>query len=71
MRVKKESRSSAVVLRVVTSFDTFRVGEEYSTEMDATVQGWINAGWMVVVDGGTDPAGPGEPEPDVPFGVEG
>lgn len=66
----RPKKTEPVTVRVRTSFDGFRAGELYSAELDATLQGWIDAGWMEVLDGGTDPAGPGSTPEDVPGDVE-
>lgn len=58
-------------LRVRTSFDGFRAGEEIDGTLDGPVLGWVEIGLMEVIDGGEDPAGSGGVEPDVEGGVEG
>jgi hypothetical protein len=52
-----------VRVRVITSFNEMRQGDEAEIEINSIVQGWINAGLVVIVDG-TSPAGPGGAEPD-------
>lgn len=53
-------------LRVVTSFDGFRQGEEHEGPLEGPVVGWVKLGLMEVIKGGEDPAGSGSAEPDVP-----
>lgn len=53
-------------LRVRTSFDGFRQGEEHEGPLEGPVLGWLALGLMEVIEGGEDPAGPSGVEPDVP-----
>ena len=53
-------------LRVRTSFDGFRQGEEHEGPLEGPVLGWVALGLMEVIEGGEDSAGPGSAEPDVP-----
>jgi hypothetical protein len=53
-------------LRVRTSFDGFRRGEEHEGPLEGPVLGWVALGLMEVIEGGEDPAGPGSAESDVP-----
>lgn len=63
-------------IRVEAGFNGMRRGDEAVVELDARVQGWVNAGLVKVldwadsevelVDGGEDQAGPGGAEPDAP-----
>lgn len=66
----KKSETETVTIRVLTSFDGFRQGEQYTGAWDALLQGWVNAGLMEVIEGGKDPAGPSSAEPDVPGASE-
>lgn len=52
-------------LRVRTSFDGFRAGQEVEGTLDGPVAGWVELGLMEVIDGGEDPAGPSSPVEDV------
>lgn len=52
-------------LRVRTSFDGFRLGEEHEGPLEGPVLGWVALGLMEVIEGGEDPAGPSSAEPDV------
>ncbi|WP_148003139.1 hypothetical protein [Streptomyces sp. adm13(2018)] len=52
-------------LRVRTSFDGFRRGEEHEGPLEGPVVGWVELGLMEVIEGGEDPAGPGSVEQDV------
>ena len=52
-------------LRVRTSFDGFRRGEEIESTLDGPVAAWVELGLMEVIEGGKDPAGPGSVEQDV------
>lgn len=52
-------------LRVRTSFDGFRQGEEHEGPLEGPVLGWLELGLMEVIEGGEDPAGSGGAEPDV------
>lgn len=51
-------------VRVLTSFNLMRKGDEAETLLSPVVQGWINLGFVEVVPNGADPAGPGGAEPD-------
>jgi hypothetical protein len=69
---------TVVRIRILVGFNNLRAGDESVTDLDPRVQGWVNAGLAEIVstetvpmelelevsDGGADPAGPGEPEPD-------
>ena len=50
-------------VRVRTAFNGMHAGDEALLEIDARVQGWINAGVVEVVDG-TDQARSGGAEPN-------
>lgn len=57
-------------VRVRTSFDGFRQGDEAEVHVDAVVAGWIEIGVVEIVEelgepDGEDPAGQGSAEPDV------
>lgn len=52
-------------LRVRTSFDGFRRGEEIEATLDGPVAAWVELGLMEVIEGGTDPAGSSSAEPNV------
>jgi hypothetical protein len=57
-------------IRVRTSFDGFRQGDEVEVHVDSVVAGWIEIGVVEVVEelggpDGEDPAGQGGAEPDV------
>lgn len=52
-------------LRVRTSFDGFRAGQEVEGTLDGPVLGWVKLGLMEVIDGGEDPAGQGGAVEDV------
>lgn len=62
---KREVEITLVHLRARVSFMDIREGEESMSVLDETVQGWINAGFVEVVDGGEATAGPSGAEPDV------
>lgn len=51
-------------IRARTSFNEIVQGQEATVEMNAKVQGWLNAGLVEVVHDGTTEAGPGSAEPD-------
>lgn len=51
-------------LRVRTSFDGFRIGDEIEATLDGPVVGWVEVGLMEVIEGGEDPAGQGGVEQD-------
>ncbi|MEU7074737.1 hypothetical protein AB0B30_32480 [Streptomyces narbonensis] len=53
-------------LRVRTSFDGFRIGEEIEATLDGPVAGWVGIGLMEVIEGGKAEAGPSSVESDVP-----
>ena len=60
-----------VLVRATRSFMDVRQGDESLMPLDDTVQGWINAGHVIVLDelrqedsDGPDPVGPGSAEPD-------
>lgn len=62
-----------VHIKANVSFMDVRRGDESVSPLDATVQGWINAGFVTVLeelDDGEDQAGPGSAEPDDEGGVE-
>lgn len=52
-------------LRVRTSFDGFRAGQEVEGTLDGPVSGWVALGLMEVIDGGEAEAGPSSPVEDV------
>lgn len=57
-------------IRVRTSFDGFRIGEEFEVRVDTVVAGWIEIGVVQIVEelggpNGEDPAGQGGAEPNV------
>ncbi|MFC8583456.1 hypothetical protein ACFUGD_02600 [Streptomyces sp. NPDC057217] len=52
-------------LRVRTSFDGFRRGEEIESTLDGPVPAWVELGLMEVIEGGETPAGPGGAVEDV------
>ena len=70
---KRSVNVTLVKLRAVVSFMDVRQGDESVMPLDDTVQGWINAGFAVivdeVVDSGPDPIGPSSPEPDLPANI--
>lgn len=61
---------------VLVSFNGMLAGDTAVTELTPLVQGWANIGLvsidqtaeveLEVMEGGEDPTGPSEPEPDVP-----
>ncbi len=51
-------------VRVLTSFNGMRRGDEADVELNPRVQGWVNAGLVEVIGSGTGAAGPGGAEPD-------
>lgn len=56
-----------VHIKANVSFMDIRRGDESVSPLDSTVQGWINAGFVTVLeelDDGEDQAGPGSAEPD-------
>jgi len=65
-RAKKQAETKTV--RVLIPFNGMYAGDTASVTMDATVQGWINAG-LVRIDA-ADQAGPGAAEPADPGSVE-
>lgn len=64
MATRKKTTGKAT-LRVRTSFDGFRRGEEIEATVDGPVAAWVDLGLMEVIEGGTDPVGPGSVEQDV------
>ena len=65
MATRKKTAGKAA-LRVRTSFDGFRRGEEIEATLDGPVAAWVDLGLMEVIKGGEDPAGPSSVEQDVP-----
>lgn len=67
--------TGSVHVRARVSFNLIHKGDEAILELNPTVAGWIGAGYMEVIGGGEDQAGPGEPESDAderePVGAEG
>lgn len=53
-----------VHLRIRTSFNGMQIGDDAVVELNATVQGWLNAGVAEVIEDGEDQARPGGAEPD-------
>lgn len=74
LKKKPSPASTRTRVRVLTSFNGMRAGDEADVEMSVRVQGWINVGLVEVV-GGQSAAGPGGAEPDdherVPDGAAG
>lgn len=66
-RKSRPPEPTTVRVRALVSFSEIRQGDEADVEVNARVQGWINAGLVVIV-GGTGEAGPGSAEPDAPGG---
>ena len=66
-RTRKKLLGTQVVVKVLVSFNGLRAGDIASTERDATVEGWVDACLVEIleVDDGEDPTGPSSPEPDV------
>jgi hypothetical protein len=64
------AKKTPVRVRVRTSFNGMVAGDEADVELNARVQGWLNAGLMEVVSGEST-AGPGSTEPDTDERVEG
>jgi hypothetical protein len=64
MATRKKTTGKAR-LRVRTSFDGFRRGEEIESTLDGPVAAWVDLGLMEVIEGGEDPAGPSSVESDV------
>ncbi|MHA4774762.1 hypothetical protein L1085_009690 [Streptomyces sp. MSC1_001] len=64
MATRKKTTGKAR-LRVRTSFDGFRLGEEIESTLDGPVAAWVDLGLMEVIEGGEDPVGPSSAEPDV------
>lgn len=64
MATRKKTTGKAT-LRVRTSFDGFRRGEEIEATVDGPVAAWVDLGLMEVIEGGTDSVGPGSVEQDV------
>lgn len=62
-RTKKTTTTAR--LRVRTSFDGFRQGEEHEGPLEGPVLGWVALGLMEVIEGGESAAGSGGAEPDV------
>jgi hypothetical protein len=54
--------------RARVSFMDIRQGEEAAMPLDATVQGWLNAGLIEEVGSGQSEAGPSSAEPDDAIG---
>lgn len=50
-------------IRVRTSFEDLRRGDEAVVDLNVRVQGWLEAGLVEVVGGGEGEAGPGSFEP--------
>ena len=65
MATKKTTVTKAR-LRVRTSFDGFRRGEEIDATLDGPVAAWVKLGLMEVIEGGETQAGPSSAEQDVP-----
>lgn len=71
----RRKSSTVKMVRIVAnmSFMDIRIGDESVCPLDATVQGWINAGFVTVlevIDDGEDPAGQSGAESDDAGGVE-
>lgn len=64
MATRKKSAGKAT-LRVRTSFDGFRQGDEIEATFDGPVAAWVELGLMEVISGGESPVGPSSAEPDV------
>ena len=64
MATRKRSTGKAT-LRVRTSFDGFRRGEEIEATLDGPVTAWVELGLMEVTAGGKDPAGSSSTEQDL------
>ena len=54
-------KKNTVRVRALISFNDVQAGDTADLALDARVQGWINAGLVEVVGGGTGTAGPGGP----------
>lgn len=65
MATRKKTTGKAT-LRVRTSFDGFRRGEEIEATVDGPVAAWVDLGLMEVIKGGEAEAGPSSAEQDVP-----
>jgi hypothetical protein len=65
MATRRKTTGKAT-LRVRTSFDGFRRGEEIKSTLDGPVTAWVDLGLMEVIAGGESQAGPSSVEPDVP-----
>lgn len=62
---RKTETPATVRLRARVSFMDIREGDESVSVLDETVQGWLNAGFVEVIDGGETSAGPSSAEPNV------
>lgn len=64
---RKTNTPQAVRVRALVSFMDVREGDESVCPLDAIVQGWVNAGFVRVVEvitSGSTEAGPSGAEPD-------
>lgn len=61
MATRKPARAH---IRARVSFNGMVAGDEAEVEVSERVQGWLNAGLVEEVGGGTHPTGPGGPESD-------
>jgi hypothetical protein len=61
--------SESARVRVRTSFNGLRKGDESDVKLTALVRAWIGMGLVEVVAGGTDPSGPGGTEPPAAGGA--
>jgi len=61
--------SEGARVRVRTSFNGLRKGDEADVKLSELVRAWLAMGLVEVVTGGTDPAGPGAAEPSAAGGA--
>lgn len=75
MARKKAPTFDRAIVRVLVSFNNLHKGDEADVPWSDRVAAWVALGFVEVVPGGTDPAGPGGAEPDdderEPVGAEG